>query len=116
MAGGALWCRREWHWCRKIQALDKEAVERLGKWIAVGGMGSEEGRSHLNNLALHGMDWDVLQVALWCWDGFERGWTPHGGNGNVLMGEDEDVEAADEGVGCREGAVVGRYQRREGEV
>ncbi len=56
---------------------------------------------------LHGMDWDVLEVAVRCWDGFERGWTPHGGNGNVLMGEDEDVKATDEGV-----AVVSRYQRR----
>ena len=79
-------------------------------------MGSEEGRSSPNNFTLHGVDWDVLEVAVRCWDGFERGWTPHGGDGDMLMGEDEDVEAADEGVSSREGAVVSWDQGRVGEV
>ena len=57
-----------------------------------------------------------MEIALGCSDCGERLWTPDGGHGNVLVGEDEDVKAADERVGG--GKVVRAVEcgRCEGEV
>jgi hypothetical protein len=64
-------------------------------------MSSEEGRSGLNNFTLHWRDEDVVKVAVRLWDGGQRMRVPNGGEGDMLVGKDEDIDAADERVGSR---------------
>ena len=70
----------------------------------------------MDEFTLHQRDADVVEIALRFSDGSERLWMPDGGHGNMFVGEDEDVEAADERVGGRNLERAIKCRRGEGEV
>jgi hypothetical protein len=42
---------------------------------------------------LHGRDGDVVKVAVRLWDGGQRMRAPNGGEGDALVGKDEDIDS-----------------------
>ena len=55
----------------------------------------------MDEFLLHRWNADVVEIALWLCYHDERLRMPDGGHRNVLVGEDEDIEATDERVGGR---------------